>query len=44
MRQITLSTVEYPTETKALIHLQEHVLRINGPKAFCAQNEPTLVS
>jgi integrase len=42
MRQITLSTLEYPTETKALIHLQEHVLRINGPKAYRAQNEPTL--
>jgi hypothetical protein len=42
MRQITLSTVQYPTETKALIHLQEHVPRINGPKSFRAQNEPTM--
>jgi integrase len=42
MRQITLSTLEFPTETKALIHLQQHVLCINGPKAYRAQNEPTL--
>jgi integrase len=42
MRQITLSVLEYPTETKALIHLQEHVLRINGPKSYCAQSTPTL--
>ena len=42
MRQITLSTAEYPTETKALIRLQEHVLRINGPKAYRAQTVPTL--
>ncbi len=42
MRQITLSTLEFPTETKALIHLQEHVLRINGPQAYRAQNQPTL--
>lgn len=42
MRQITLSTVEFPTETKAMIHLQEHVLRLNGPEAFRAQNAPTV--
>jgi integrase len=42
MRQITLSTLEFPTETKALIHLQGQVLRINGPQAFKAQNTPTL--
>jgi integrase len=42
MRQISLSTVEYPTETKALIRLQEHVLRINGPQAYRAQTVPTL--
>jgi len=42
MRQITLSTLEYPTEAKALVHLQEHLLRINGPQAYRAQNRPTL--
>jgi integrase len=42
LRQMTLSTIEFPTETKALIHLQEHVLRINGPKAYRAQTLPTL--
>ena len=42
MRQITLSTLEYPTETKALVRLQEDVLRINDPKAFKAHNKPTL--
>jgi integrase len=42
LRQITLSTLEFPTETKALIHLQELVLRINGPQAYRAQNAPTM--
>lgn len=42
MRQITLSTLEYPTEAKALVHLQEHLLRINGPQVYRAQNRPTL--
>jgi integrase len=42
MRQITLSTLEYPTEAKALVRLQEDLLRINGPKAFRSQNTPTL--
>ncbi len=42
MRQITLSTLEYPTETKALIHLQEMVLRINGPEAYKEQHRPTV--
>lgn len=42
MRQITLSTLEYPTERKALVHLQEMVLRINGPEAYRAQNTPTV--
>jgi len=41
MRQITLSALEYPTETKALVRLQEDVLRINDPKAFKAHNKPT---
>ena len=38
MRQITLSTLEFPTETKAMLHLQEHVLRINGPESYRAEN------
>ena len=42
MRQITLSALEYPTESKALLRLQEEVLRINDPKAFRAHNKPTL--
>lgn len=42
MRQITLSTVQYPTESKALVRLQEDVLRINGPQAYRAQQHPTL--
>ena len=42
MRQITLSALEYPTETKALVRLQEDVLRINDSKAFKAHNKPTL--
>ncbi|MFZ0745121.1 MAG: site-specific integrase [Terracidiphilus sp.] len=41
-RQITLSTLEYPTETKALVRLQEELLRINGPQAYRAQSQPTL--
>jgi hypothetical protein len=39
---MTLSTLKYPTESKALIHLQEYLLRINGSEAFRAQNKPTL--
>ena len=42
MRQITLSTVQYPTEAKVLVRLQKDVLRINGPQAYRAQNFPTL--
>ncbi len=42
MRQITLSALEYPTETKALVRLQEDVLRINGSQAYRANNQPTL--
>ena len=42
MRQITLSTLEYPTETKAMLHLQETVLRINGAHGYRAQNNPTM--
>ena len=42
MRQITLSALEYPTENKVLIRLQEDLLRINGPESFKTQNKPTL--
>lgn len=42
MRQITLSTLEYPTETKALLRLQELVLQINGPETYRAENAPTM--
>jgi len=42
MRQITLSILEFPTETKALLHLQEQVLRINGPESYRAQRVPTM--
>jgi len=41
IRQVTLSTTEYPTETKARVALQEQLLRINGAEAFRAHNEPT---
>jgi integrase len=42
MRQITLSALEYPTRTKALVHLQADVLRINDPQAFRTHNKPTM--
>jgi len=41
MRQMTLSTLEYPTETAARRALQEELLRINGSEAFIAQRSPT---
>jgi integrase len=41
MRQITLSVTQYPTETKARVALQEHLLRLNGADAFRSRNEPT---
>ena len=41
MRQITLSTIEHPTEKKARVALQEQLLRMNGPEAFRAHVEPT---
>ena len=41
MRQITLSAIEYPTETKARVALQEQLLRMNGAEAFRARVEPT---
>jgi integrase len=42
MRQITLSVLEYPTEAKALVRLQEDLLRINGSQAYRAKNQATL--
>jgi integrase len=42
MRQITLSTLEFPTESKALVRLQEQLLRNNGPEAYRSQNKPTM--
>lgn len=33
LRQMTLSVRKYPTEAKALVRLQEDLLRINGPQA-----------
>ena len=41
MRQMTLSTLEYPTETAARRALQEQLLRINGSDAYIAQRSPT---
>jgi integrase len=41
MRQMTLSTVEYPTETAARRALQEQLLRINGSDAYITQRSPT---
>jgi integrase len=41
MRQITLSTKKYPTETKVRVALQSQVLKINGSETFKAQHEPT---
>ncbi len=41
MRQITMSTIEHPTEKKARVALQEHLLRLNGAEAFRARIEPT---
>ena len=41
MRQMTLSTLKYPTETAARRVLQEELLRINGSEAYIAQRSPT---
>ena len=41
IRQITLSATQYPTETKARLALQAQLLKINGPEAFKAHNQPT---
>jgi integrase len=41
MRQITLSTVEYQTETTARRALQALLLKINGSAVYIAQRSPT---
>jgi len=41
MRQITLSAIEYPTESRVRLRLQEEVLKINNPASFRAHNNPT---
>jgi integrase len=41
MRQMTLSTVEYQTETAARRALQALLLKINGSEAYVAQRSPT---
>jgi integrase len=41
MRQITLSALEFPTEAKARVAVQDRVLAMNGSQAFKAKNTPT---
>jgi hypothetical protein len=41
MRQVTLSTVEYQTETAVRRALQALLLKINGSEAYIAQRSPT---
>ena len=41
LRQMTLSTLEYPTETSVRIALQSKLLEINGPTWYKKQNKPT---
>ena len=42
MRQMTLSTLEYPTKADAELRVQELVLRINGPKKYREQRVTTM--
>jgi integrase len=42
MRQMTLSTLEFPTETQVLIALQSKLLTLNGPASYRKENKPTL--
>jgi integrase len=42
MRQITLSTLEFPTEAKAKVALQERLLDLNGSQAFKTKHNPTI--
>jgi integrase len=41
MRQKTFSVLEYPTESKMRLRLQEEKLKINGPESFHMHNKPT---
>lgn len=41
LRQMTLSTLEYPTETKVRIALQSKLLELNGPASYRKENKPT---
>lgn len=41
LRQITLSTLDFPTEAKARVAVQTRVLAMNGPQAFKAKSIPT---
>jgi hypothetical protein len=38
---MTLSTLEYPTETKVRIALQSKLLELNGPVSYRKENRPT---
>jgi integrase len=42
MRQMSLSTIEYPTKADALLRVQELVLRINGASKYREQSVPTM--
>jgi integrase len=39
---MTLSTLEYPTESKVRIALQSKLLELNGPVSYRKENKPTL--
>ena len=41
MRQMTLSTLQYPTETAGRRALQAQLLGINGNESYIAQRSPT---
>ena len=42
LRQVTLSSLEYPTKSDALLRVQSLVLQINGAKKYRQQNMPTM--
>jgi integrase len=41
LRQMTLSTLKYPTETKVRVALQSKLLELNGPASYKKENKPT---
>lgn len=41
MKQVTLSTVQYPTKAKALAALAPLLLKINGHEGYAEQQKPT---